>query len=69
MLVYRLFREILLHSSGIRQKKPADQHRLINLYNFHVGPLYIHVCMYVCIIHHTFVVYVYICIYIHTCRF
>ena len=42
MLVYRLFREVTLHSSGPRgvkcnfTKQPVDQHRLINLYNLHV---------------------------------
>ena len=33
MLVYRLFREVL----GNFMKQPVDQHRLINLYNFHVN--------------------------------
>ena len=36
MLVYRLFREVTLHSRGVKcnfTKQPVDQHRLINLYN------------------------------------
>ena len=49
MLVYRLFREVTLHSSGPKSrrvkcnftKQPVDQHRLINLYNLHVLIYYI----------------------------
>ena len=49
MLVYRLFREVTLHSSGVKcnfTKQPVDQHRLINLYNLHVY-IYIYIYIYI----------------------